>query len=153
MSPGGKGANQAVAARRLGLPARMVGRIGRDAGGDLLRASLAVEGVDDGLIVDPERPTGSAFIMRGPTGRNAIVVSAGANGTTRVEDLNGVPAAAGPTILILQLEIPLVTTEAAARLGRTRGWYVVLNTAPALTLRDALVADVDTLVAKGSGPA
>lgn len=147
VAAGGKGANQAVAARRLGAPVRMVGRIGRDAGGDLLRASLAADGVDDGLIVDPEQGTGSAVILRGPGGRNAIIVSAGANGAVRIEDLGGLAADGGPAILVLQLEIPLAATEAAARLGRARGWHILLNAAPAPTLGDALLADVDTLVA------
>ncbi|HUY61662.1 MAG TPA: PfkB family carbohydrate kinase, partial [Candidatus Dormibacteraeota bacterium] len=80
-TPGGKGANQAVAARRLGAPARMVGRVGDDGFGQTLRAGLAAEGIaSDTVTVDPERPTGVALILVDPKGENQIAVAPGANG-------------------------------------------------------------------------
>ncbi len=143
---GGKGANQATAARRLGADVVMVGRVGEDAAGDFLRASLAADGVRSELTIDPSQPTGSAFIMRGPRGRNAIVVAPGANGTVSLADLTAIRCES-PVVLVLQLEVPLAAARAAAVYGRSRGWHVLLNPAPAALIDPAFLAAVDTLVA------
>jgi ribokinase len=143
---GGKGANQAVAARRLGAEVLMVGRVGRDSAGDFLRSSLAADGVGSGLTIDPEQPTGSAFILRGPGGRNSIVVAPGANAAVTVADLASVRCEL-PAVLVLQLEVPLAVSKAAVLLGRSRGWHVLLNPAPAAPVDEATLAAVDTLVA------
>jgi ribokinase len=143
---GGKGANQAVAARRLGANVIMVGRVGRDATGDFLRASLADAGVESKVTIDPDRPTGGAFILRGPGGRNAIVVAQGANGTVTAAALEAVRCEP-PAVLVLQLEVPLAASRAAAFYGRSRGWHVLLNPTPAATIDPEFLATVDTLVA------
>jgi ribokinase len=131
--PGGKGANQAVAAARLGGRVRMIGRVGRDDHGRLLRDSLASAGVDvAGLIDDPDEPTGTAIITLDAAGQNQIVVVPGANGRLGVEDVDRAAAAfAGSTVVLLQLEVSLAVVEAAARRGRAAGASVILDPAPA----------------------
>lgn len=144
---GGKGANQATAARRLGAEVVMVGRVGRDAAGEFLRASLAADGVQAALTADEAAPTGSAFILRGGDGRNAIVVAQGANGTASARDLERARTGGGTTVLVLQLEVPVAEARAAAAHGRRLGWHVILNPAPAAPIDRAFLASVDTLVA------
>lgn len=146
-APGGKGANQAVAARRLGAAVRMVGRVGADAGGELLRASLRADGVEDGLVAEPGVPTGAAFILRAPDGQNCIVVAAGANSRAEAGDLLSVPEVEGRSVLVLQLEVAPEQSRAAAALGRERGWHVILNPAPARAVDAGFLDDVDTLIA------
>jgi ribokinase len=126
---GGKGANQAVAAARLGGRVAMVGRVGRDAGGDALLEQLTRDGVDAGGVERDERePTGAALIMVGAGGENLIAVAPGANGAVGPADVDRALRAAGPDgLLVVQLEIPL---EAAARALRD-GRRVLLNAAPA----------------------
>ncbi len=140
---GGKGANQAVAAARLGASVAMVGRVGDDAAGGRLVAGLQAEGVDASHIVrDPEAGTGLAAIVVDSEGENQIVVSPGANGRVAAADL---PAAllAGAAVVLLQLEIPIEAVLAAAR---SAGGMVVLNPAPAADLPAALLDEVDVLV-------
>ncbi len=144
--PGGKGANQAVAAARMGARVRMVGRVGEDAFGRALFEALAREGVDaSGVLALADAPTGVALIAVSESGENAIVVSPGANARLGPEDLN--PKDLGDAaVLLLQLEVPPETVAAAARLGRQAGARVVLNAAPAGPLPDALLANLDVLV-------
>jgi ribokinase len=142
--PGGKGANQAVAAARLGAQVAMVGRVGADAAGRRLRDGLAAEGVDVAHVrEDPQAPTGMALIAVDARGENTIVVSPGAN--ARV-DPGDVAAArellAGAAVTLVQHEIPAETVRAAAGAA---GGTVVLNPAPARPL----VAPVDVLVPNG----
>ena len=145
---GGKGANQAAAAARIGrTPVAMVGRVGADGAGAFLRAQLATSGVTDLVRTDPTLGTGGAFILRSPAGENAIVVAAGANDGVTVDDLATVPDPDEPTVLVLQLEIPLAVVADAVRHARQRGWHVVLNTAPVRPGAESLVDGVDTLVA------
>jgi ribokinase len=136
--PGGKGANQAVAAGRLGGRVHMIGRVGADDHGRLLRASLVAAGVDTaGLRDDSEAPSGTALITTDASGQNQIVVVAGANGHLTPDDVErSAFAFAGAAVVLLQLEVPLPVVEAAARLGRRAGATVVLDPAPAR--RDAL---------------
>jgi ribokinase len=131
--PGGKGANQAVAAARLGARVRMIGRVGRDDHGRLLRDSLASAGVDvTGLIDDPDEPTGTAIITLDAAGQNQIVVVPGANGRLSVDDVGRAAAAFEATaVVLLQLEVSLAVVEAAARRGRDAGATVILDPAPA----------------------
>ena len=148
IAPGGKGANQAVAAARSGrVPVVMVGRVGADAAGPYLREQLAAAGVADAVRVDPALPSGTAFILRSAEGSNAIVVAAGANAGVRIDDLDELRPVDEPAVLVMQLEIPVHAVIAAAGLGRERGWHVLLNTAPAQALPDALLGTIDTLVA------
>lgn len=145
--PGGKGANQAVAAARLGRSVAMVGRVGDDEGGGILREALDGDGVDtSNLIETVDTPSGVALIAVGEDGDNAIVVSPGANGRVSVEDMDAAERTIGEAdCVLLQLEIPIRAVEAAAE--RARG-TVILNPAPAPTeeLSPELIGRVDVLV-------
>jgi len=147
---GGKGANQAIAAARLGGRVAMVGRVGRDAGGDALLAQLGRDGVDVGGVArDDREPTGTALIMVDDAGENLIAVTAGANGGVGTADVDRALAAAGRDgLLMLQLEVPLeaVAQAVAARHGRR----VVLNAAPAARLDAALLRGLEALVVNES---
>lgn len=131
--PGGKGANQAVAAARLGARVAMVGCVGGDDFGRRLLAGLQGEGVDVTLVrVDPESASGTALIMVDPTGQNTIVVAPGANRRLRPGDVARAEGLiARSSVLLLQLEVPIDAVLAAARLAHTRGVRVVLDPAPA----------------------
>jgi ribokinase len=144
--PGGKGANQAVAAGRLGGHVRMVGRVGDDVFGQKLVESLVGAGVDAFLVeVTPGAPTGVALIPVASGGQNQIVVAAGANAQLAPDDVaRGLHGLAGG-LLLLQLESPLETVEHAAGIGRQGGARVVLDPAPARDLPDALLASVSCL--------
>lgn len=144
-NPGGKGANQAVAAARLGQRVAMVGRVGDDDAGRTLLAALRGDGVETSrVIVSEEAPTGLALITVSGDGENAIVVSPGANARVGPED---VEAAAGllreAKATLLQLEIPLAAVAAAARAA---GGMVILNPAPAQALPTDLLEAVAVLV-------
>ncbi len=152
-APGGKGANQAVAAARLGAAVKMFGRVGDDAFGRQLVAGLAADGVDAaGVVVEPGVPTGVALIVVDERGANQITVVPGANGRVDASDVArcdaalaayGLDVAIGagarvagaatrpPDVLLLQLEIPAPAVLAAARAARVRGAYVILDPAPA----------------------
>lgn len=143
--PGGKGANQAVAAARAGgAPTRMLLALGDDANALPLEASLRDAGVDCTLIRSTQ-PTGVALICVADDGENAIVVAAGANATLQAGDL---PPLDGVGCLLLQLESPLDAVTVWARAARAVGVRVVLNAAPAPTegLPDALLGAIDVLV-------
>lgn len=144
VAPGGKGANQAAAAGRLGRGVHMVGRVGDDPAGSRQLAALAGAGVNVGrVLVTPGVPTGSATIpVEQGSGENLIVVVPGANGQLRPEDAD-VESVHRASVLLLQLEVPLETVTAAAR--ATSG-TVVLNPAPAQPLPAVLLADADVLV-------
>ncbi len=135
-APGGKGANQAVAAARLGVPTRMVGRVGGDTFGQELLQQLRQAGVDTtGVLTDPETSSGVAIIAVDDAAQNNIIIVPGANGRvdqTDVDRLAGfLPQA---KILLLQLEAPLEASLAAARLARQHGLTVILDPAPARDL-------------------
>jgi ribokinase len=143
--PGGKGANQAVAASRLGATVSFVGRVGPDDAGVTLRESLETAGVDTGLLrVDPDAPSGIALIGVDAAGDNAIVVSPGANGRVGPEDVvDAATVVRDAAVLLLQLEVPMEAVTAAARLATGR---VILNPAPAAPLPGDLLELVDVLV-------
>ena len=144
--PGGKGANQACAAGRLGGRVRMVGRVGEDVFGEQLRASLEAAGVDTrGVLATAGEPTGVALIFVEAGGQNQIVVASGSNGLLTPADVERGLAGIEAGFLLLQLETPLETVQAAAALGRNLGATVVLDPAPARGLPDALLASVDCL--------
>ncbi len=143
--PGGKGANQALAARRAGAKAALVGAAGLDAFADAALSLLMSEGVDLTGIFRADLPTGAAFISVDPAGQNAITVAAGANGRARATQLQQSPLGAGDTLL-LQREIPDAEGEAAALLAKARGARVILNLAPSGRVADAFLAAVDVLV-------
>ena len=143
--PGGKGANQAVAAARLGSEVVFVGRVGADEAGTCLATEFVREGVDAGhVVVDAESPSGLAIITVDDAGENAIVVSPGANGRVTSSDVARAAAVLmAAAVTLLQLEIPLDAVTAAAQ---TATGVVILNAAPAATLPDDLLQATDVLV-------
>lgn len=139
--PGGKGANQALAARRLGTEVRLVGRVGTDAMADEALALLRQDGVDlTACVADPGAPTGVALIAVASGGENLIVVAPGANATFTPDRLPEAVAGA----LICQLELPVDTVAAAVAAAPG---FVAVNLAPAAPIPDALLARADLLVA------
>lgn len=144
--PGGKGANQACAAGRLGGRVRMVGRVGDDVFGRQLRESLSAAGVDVGAVhVSEATPSGVALIAVRTGGQNQIVVAPGANGLLTPEDVAQALGEQAGGFLLLQLESPLETIERAAALGRERGMTLLLDPAPARPVADELLARVACL--------
>jgi ribokinase len=138
--PGGKGANQALAAQRLGAEISLIGRVGRDGMAEEAMALLLADDVDvSGVVTDAAAPTGVALIAVDPEGENQIVVAAGANHSAMPEQL---PARID-TPLILQLELPVETVEAAA--GRATE-FVCVNLAPAAPVSEQLLRRADLLV-------
>jgi ribokinase len=146
--PGGKGANQAVAAARLGARVSMVGRVGGDAFGELLLENLAGSGVDRTHVRrDPQAATGVALIVVDDRGQNSIVVAPGANGRLTPADVEAAEAAiADSDALLLQLESPLESVTRAAEIARAQGVRVILNPAPARALPTSLLSLVDVLI-------
>jgi ribokinase len=144
--PGGKGANQAIAASRAGGMVGMVGAVGRDAYGDEVLAVLTASGVDVGHVARVEETTGTAHILVESGGDNSIVVVPGANGAVR-PPVAGLDAALGSVgTLLLQLELPLEAVAEGARSAHARGVKVMLTPAPAQPLPAELLAAVDLLV-------
>tara|TARA_B100001013_G_scaffold257412_1_gene160929 strand:- start:739 stop:1650 length:912 start_codon:yes stop_codon:yes gene_type:complete len=143
--PGGKGANQAVAAARLGARVAMVGRVGSDDAGGTLRAALQGAGVDcRHLAVDGQAASGLALIGVDRSGDNTIIVSPGANDRVGPDDVAAAaPFLASAAVTLVQLEVPAMAVEAAAAAS---GGKVVLNPAPASLLSAALLERVDVLV-------
>jgi ribokinase len=143
--PGGKGANQAVAAARLGRDVALVGRVGADPDGRRLRGVLDGEGVGLAhLRDDPDAPTGVALIAVTPSGENTIIVSPGANLRVSPEDVRDAGALlADAAVTLLQLEIPV---DAVAAAVAAAGGTVVLNPAPAREVPGEVLAGVDVLV-------
>jgi ribokinase len=138
--PGGKGANQALAAEKLGAEVCLIGRVGDDAMASEALALLEDFGVDlSGVESDLAAPTGVALIAVDPSGENQIVVAAGANHMITPEQL---PARI-ESALIVQLELPLATVEAAV--GRATG-FVCANLAPAAPVSDQLLRRADLIV-------
>jgi ribokinase len=146
-NPGGKGANQAVAAARLGQATAMVGRVGDDDPGQTLLEALRADGVDtSGVLVTKDAPSGIALIAVDDRGENAIVVSPGANARVTVADVGGAAGTlAAAAVTLLQLEVPQQAVAQAARLSRG---LVLLNPAPAPAepLPAELLSEVDVLV-------
>ncbi len=141
--PGGKGANQACAAARLGGRVSMVGLVGNDPFGPRLLASLSEAGVDVSRVGVSERPTGCACIYVLPDGENSIVISPGANAAVNPETaLAGLADLAEGDLLLLQLEIPPATVEAALEHGARRGAVGILDPAPARRLPSSLLSHV-----------
>ena len=142
--PGGKGANQALAARRLGADVRLLARVGRDGAADEALALLRAGGVDlDGCLAEPDRPTGTALIVVAPDGENQIVVAPGANAAFTPDKLPDRLDALGVDALMCQLEVPLATVAQAA--AGFAGFFC-LNVAPAAAVPADLLARCDLVV-------
>ena len=141
---GGKGANQAVAAARLGARVGMAGCVGRDAFGTQLIAGLRDAGIDVRCVREVERPTGTALITVDASGGNTIVVISGANMQCDAALVDrALAGGAGPGVLLLQHEIPDEANARAIRAARGAGWFIVLNPAPARPIADALLPLID----------
>ena len=147
VSHGGKGGNQAVAARRLRAEVRFVGCLGQDSQGDRIALQLLAEGIPtDGVIRTEEAATGVALIMVDGQGRNQIAVASGAN-LRFLPELARQHASllAWAQILLCQLEIPIPTVQWALATAREHGVLTILNPAPAHELSDTLLSLVDCL--------
>jgi ribokinase len=143
--PGGKGANQAVAAAKLGASTALIGRLGTDAFGRQLRTFLAAQGVDLALVKDTaDVHTGTAIITVADAD-NTIVVVPGANARVSAEDV-AAPVLAKGDIAVSQFEIPLPTIEAFFKRARGAGATTILNPAPAVTCGPQLLELVDVLI-------
>lgn len=145
--PGGKGANQAVAAARLGAPVSFIARIGDDAIGQQMRQGFEQDGIDVSAVeLDETLPTGIAIIYVSDEGENSIGISAEANGALSPAMVKRHEAMiADAHTLLLQLEVPLESVFEAAKLARSHGTRVVLNPAPAQPLSSELLALVDLI--------
>ena len=144
-SPGGKGANQAVAIAKLGGKAKMIGKVGDDAQGKALIENLVVSGVDALDVTMSARPTGTAMIIV-ENGDNRIILSAGANYDFCEEDVDeGLKEAREGDYLIMQLEIPMEIVCYAAEVAHKKKMKVVLNPAPAVALPERLLANTDII--------
>jgi ribokinase len=143
--PGGKGANQAVAAARLGSNVSMLGRVGKDNFGDFLLNNLKTNQVDSQLVGRDDASTGTAIIVVDSNGQNSIVLSAGANGKVSPADIDSA-SFVHHDLLLLQLEIPLPTVLSAARKAKANHVRVILNPAPAKEIPDELIALADFLI-------
>lgn len=141
---GGKGANQAVAAARLGARVAMAGCVGADAFGRALTAGLRDAGIGTDNVVSVDRPTGTAMITIDADGSNTIVVISGANAACDTALVERALATFGePGILLLQNEIPPEATAHAIRIAHASGWFVILNPAPARALARELLPLID----------
>ncbi|WP_411167194.1 Ribokinase [Aeromonas sp. DSM 116730] len=145
--PGGKGANQAVAAARLGAAVSFIARIGDDAIGQQMKTGFANDGIDVSAVeLDDKLPTGIAIIYVSDEGENSIGLSTEANGALDSAMVKRHEAMiAGAHTLLLQLEVPLESVFEAAKLARSHGTRVVLNPAPAQPLSADLLALVDLI--------
>ncbi len=145
--PGGKGANQALAAARAGGTVSFAGAVGADAHGAQIRSLLAAEGVDVSGLVTAADATGTAHITVDASGANSIVVVPGANAAVRsVTDAHR-SAIAHADVLLLQLELPMAAVVEAARFARSSGVATVLTPSPVVALPDALLDATDLIVA------
>lgn len=144
---GGKGANQAVAAARLGAEVTFIARLGTDMFGDRAIENYKTEGINtDAIVRDSNAPSGVALIMVDSQAQNIIAVAPGANSrlsSSNVESAEALIAKAD--VMLLQLEIPLETVTVAARIARRQGVRVILNPAPATELSSDLLGFVDVL--------
>jgi ribokinase len=143
---GGKGANQAVAAARLGARVAIAGSVGDDQFGCDLVAGLRRDGVRSDAVQTVAHPTGTALITIDAAGANTIVVISGANAAcdTALVD-RALSGAGGPGILLLQHEIPEEANAHAIRAASTAGWFIVLNPAPARPVVPALLPLIDII--------
>lgn len=147
MAAGGKGANQAVAAARLGGEVWFVARVGDDLFGRTAVENFKQEGiVTDYVTKDPRKPSGVALILVDKHGENVISVAPGANAELSPDDVRKArPAIEQADVVLIQLEVPLETVIEAARIGSESGTAVILNPAPAQPLGDLLLRQVTVL--------
>ena len=149
MNAGGKGANQAVAAVRLGGSVSFMAKVGNDHFGTRSIEQYKAEGIDtEHILIDSEHPSGVALIVVDANGENSIAVASGANAMLVPEDIDrAVGMIERGDIVLMQLETPVDTVEYVARIARERGKRVVLNPAPALHLPDSLMRNLYMIIA------
>ena len=140
---GGKGANQAAAAARSGIPTLFVGAVGTDLAGHSLRTHLAAHGVDVSHLREVDSPSGTALITVAASGENTIILDAGAN---RASSIALAKASLSPDIVVLQAEIPPAANAAAIEWAHSFGARILLNLAPARATDPATLSRVDILV-------
>ena len=147
MSFGGKGANQAVAAQRLGGDVCFITKLGTDPNGKLMLENFVKEGLSaDTVIQDPQVQSGMAWICVGDDGDNSIIVMPGANGAMTVADLKPFEQEiVSADYLLMQLEVPMEVVAYAADLAHANGVKVILNPAPACPLEDSLLSKLYAL--------
>lgn len=144
MNPGGKGANQAVAAQRLGGEVTFVGKVGNDTFGQQASQTLKNEGINvDFVTTDPELPSGIAMISVDKNGENSIVVAPGANHSLSSADCDLALDNLSPSsMVLLQLEVPLKAVIHVSNIATQKGAKVILNPAPAQPLPDELLQHI-----------
>ncbi|SEP51994.1 ribokinase [Amycolatopsis saalfeldensis] len=145
LSPGGKGANTAAAAGRLGADVALLGAVGDDSYGRLLRDSLAAAGVATGHLRTVGRPTGIAYITVTPDGENSILVSPGANSALEPGDITD-DVLDGVRVMVTSLEVPLPTVEHAVARASAKGVRVLLNLSPAAEVSRETLGALDVLL-------
>jgi ribokinase len=143
--PGGKGANQAVAAAKLGAPTTLIGRLGKDAFGDQLKAFLAAEGIDLSFVQQTSQAHTGTAIITVANADNTIVVIPGANALVSAADVEA-PVLAKGDIAVSQFEIPLPAISAFFKRARAAGTTTILNPAPAIEFGRELLDLVDILI-------
>ena len=145
--PGGKGANQADAASKLGAETAMLGAVGKDSMGDQLIQALRKDGVNVEMVLKKENlPTGVAAIVVEDSGNNAITVAPGANSALTPDDLSGMEKVFEKAkVMLVQLETPIDTVKASLRMARKNNVTTILNPAPATELDDEIFSLVDIL--------
>lgn len=147
MNPGGKGANQAVAASRLGAEVIFISKLGNDVFGKQFSQLFSEENIDTSFLVsDDTLPSGVALITVDQNGENSIVVASGANANLSVNDIsNALPELDNAGIILMQLEIPLEVVEYIAAYAALKKGKVILNPAPAARLTKELLSHIDIL--------
>ena len=147
VAPGGKGANQAVGAARLGARVALIARVGNDVRGDSVVEALITEGVEiDYLVRDPSAFTGVALCQVGRNGEKQILSAAGANARLTAEDVRAAAdALRSARVVLLQLGVPLPAVAEAVRIGRAAGGRVVLDPGPPAPITDDLLAQIDVI--------
>ena len=130
--PGGKGANQAAAAARLGADVKFVASVGTDQLGDQAWAALEADGVGLQHVTRVDEPTGVAAVVVDRAGENSIIINPGANATVLASDAAAVAAqyAGSPAVVLACLEVPVETVTEWARIAKAEGWTFILNPAP-----------------------
>lgn len=146
MGAGGKGANQAVAAKRLGGDVTFVCKVGKDLFGDNAIENYRKEGMDVSYVLRSDKPSGVALILVDGNAENCISVATGANGDLTPEDIEAsTDLIRSSSILVLQNEIPIESVLKAARIAHEAGAYVILNPAPACALPEEIFQYVDLI--------
>lgn len=147
LNAGGKGANQAVAAGKLGGDIAFVGAVGADAAGDALRQSLTGANVNLDALITSHEPTGSAFICVADSGENSIVVYPGANACVNNAEIDAAESIiANAKVCVMQLEVPHATIWHAVDICKRHNVKVLLNPSPVADIPDAVLAATDILV-------